>query len=100
MRAKEFMITVGVDAYGETDVQVKPMHQHRQVAQYPEPEQSSCGCDDETDMDFEDDPEADDAQPVMISPQQQEIELQKAELGKKSVAAAQLVHDAEDDEIA
>ena len=98
MRAKEFIITVGVDAHGETDVQVRPMHQHSQDTGYPEPEQASCGCDGE--QGYEDEPEADDAQLAMVSPQQQEIELQKAALGKKSIVAAQLVDNAEDDEIA
>lgn len=47
-----------------------------------------------------DEPQADDAAPVMVSPQQQEIELKKAELGKKSVVSAQLTEPPEEDEIA
>ena len=35
-----------------------------------------------------------------MSPQQQEIELSKSEQGKDSVAAAQLLDDPEEDEIA
>ena len=46
-----------------------------------------------------DEPQADDAAPVMVSPQQQEIELKKAELGKKSVVSTQLTEPPEEDEI-
>ena len=45
-------------------------------------------------------PQADDKPPVMMSPQQQEIELKKVELGKDSIASAQLLDDPEEDEIA
>ena len=45
-------------------------------------------------------PEADDKPNVFMSPQQQEIELKKKELGKDSIAAAQLIDDPEEDEIA
>jgi len=47
-----------------------------------------------------DEPEADDKPDVFMSPQQQEIELKKKELGKDSIAAAQLIDDPEEDEIA
>lgn len=57
--------------------------------------------DPEIEMDqIEDEPEAEDKDPVFMSPQQQEIELAKGEQGKKSVAHAQIVDDAEEDEIA
>jgi len=45
-------------------------------------------------------PDADDAPDVMMSPQQQELELKKGELGKKSIALAQITDEPEDDEIA
>ena len=47
----------------------------------------------------QDEPEADDAPPVFVSPQQQEIELKKKELGKPSIASAQLLDEPEEDEI-
>lgn len=47
-----------------------------------------------------DEPQAGDKPPVMMSPQQQEIELKKVELGKDSIASAQLLDDPEEDEIA
>lgn len=47
-----------------------------------------------------DEPQADDAPPAFISPQQQELELKKKELGKSSIAGAQLVDDPEEDELA
>lgn len=43
---------------------------------------------------------ADSKPDVFMSPQQQEIELAKAEQGKDSIAAAQLLDDPEEDEIA
>lgn len=41
-----------------------------------------------------------DDDPVFVSPQQQEIELKKAELGKQSPIANQLLDDADEDEMA
>ena len=47
-----------------------------------------------------DEPQADDAPPVFVSPQQQELELKKAEQGKRTVVSAQLLDEPEEDEIA
>ena len=48
----------------------------------------------------QDEPEADDAPPVFVSPQQQELELKKAEQGKPTIVSAQLLDEPEEDEIA
>lgn len=45
-------------------------------------------------------PEADEKDDVFIPPQQQELELKKAQQGKKSVALAQITDEPEQDEIA
>tara|TARA_B100000424_G_scaffold223059_1_gene182466 strand:+ start:2412 stop:2636 length:225 start_codon:yes stop_codon:yes gene_type:complete len=74
MRAKEFTINVPINIKinGDGDPEID-------VAGEPQPE---------------------DAEPVFISPQQQELELKKSEQGKKSVAGAQLLDDADEEEIA
>lgn len=73
MRAKEFVVkipvAVSIDDGGNTSYRVMPIER-------PEEHQD-----------------------VMMTPQQQELELQKAALGKESPAADQLLDDAEDDEI-
>jgi hypothetical protein len=104
MRAREFIITVDVDDMGEPNINVQPMHQPQPVAK-----KSPCQRDQldaeplEPEYDISNDPDApdaDDADDAWAYPQQQEIELKKAELGKRSTIAAQLVDDPEDDEIA
>jgi len=100
MRAREFIIKIDVDDMGEPDVTIQPIHQPQTINPRPTP------CSQQTDYDDprysnndEESPDADDAPDVMVSPQQQEIELKKAALGKKSIVAAQLTDDSEDDEI-
>tara|TARA_Y100000114_G_C11634142_1_gene265883 strand:- start:219 stop:446 length:228 start_codon:yes stop_codon:yes gene_type:complete len=44
-------------------------------------------------------PKPEDADPVFVGPQQQELELQKADRGKKSIVSAQITDDAEDGEV-
>lgn len=56
--------------------------------------------DPEIDMPLTDEPDADEKPDAMIPPQQQELELAKAEQGKKSVAISQLTDEPEEDEIA
>lgn len=110
MRAKEFIVTVDMDAHGEPDVSVQPIPQQAE----PQPQrmrkpQSPCAAKQldaeplEPEYDLNNDPDApdaDEAEDAWSYPQQQEIELQKAALGKRSVVAAQLVDDPEDDDIA
>ena len=45
------------------------------------------------------DPDPKDVEPVFVGPQQQELELQKADRGKKSIVSAQITDDAEDGEV-
>ena len=77
MRAKEFTINVPINIRINGD---------------GDPEIDMPGAQDE--------PEAEDKDPVFMSPQQQEIELEKGKQGKQSVALAQITDDPEDDEIA
>jgi len=74
MRAREFTINVPITIKINGD---------------GDPEIDMPGAQDESDDD-----------PVFVSPQQQEIELKKAELGKQSPIANQLLDDADEDEIA
>lgn len=55
--------------------------------------------DGDPEIDVAGEPQPDDTDPVFVSPQQQEIELKKAEQGKKSIVASQLTDDAEEDEV-
>lgn len=105
MRAKEFIVTVGTDAQGEPSVTVRPV-QTGPAARRP---QSPCASNEldteplEPEYDLTNDPDApnaDDATTAWSYPQQQEIELKKAALGKRSIIAAQLVDSPDDDEIA
>jgi len=74
MRAREFTINVPINIKINGD---------------GDPEIDMPGAQDEPDDD-----------PVFVSPQQQEIELKKAELGKQSPIANQLLDDADEDEMA
>ena len=74
MRAREFTINVPITIKINGD---------------GDPEIDMPGAQDEPDDD-----------PVFVSPQQQEIELKKAELGKQSPIANQLLDDAAEDEMA
>jgi len=74
MRAREFTINVPITIKINGD---------------GDPEIDMPGAQDEPDDD-----------PVFVSPQQQEIELKKAELGKQSPIANQLLDDADEDEMA
>jgi len=74
MRAREFTINVPITIKINGD---------------GDPEIDLPGAQDEPDDD-----------PVFVSPQQQEIELKKAELGKQSPIANQLLDDAAEDEMA
>jgi len=74
MRAREFTINVPITIKINGD---------------GDPEIDLPGAQDEPDDD-----------PVFVSPQQQEIELKKAELGKQSPIANQLLDDADEDEMA
>ena len=47
----------------------------------------------------QEDPQPEDADPIFVGPQQQQIELDKVSNGKKSIVGAQLTDDAEDDEV-
>ena len=76
MRAKEFIVNVNVPITIKINGDGDP----------------------EVDMDGLPDPDSKPA--AMVTPQQQEIELQKAALGKKTIVAAQLLEPPEADEIA
>lgn len=55
--------------------------------------------DNEPEIEMDNLPDSDEKQDVMISPQQQEIELRKAELGKTTEASKQLLEPPEPGEI-
>lgn len=108
MRAKEFIVTVGMDAHGEPDVTVQPI-QSQPTPQPRRRQPSPCDAQEldaeplEPEYDINNDPDApdaEDAEDAWAYPQQQEIELQKAALGKRSIIASQLVDNPEDDDIA
>lgn len=56
--------------------------------------------DGDPEVDMENLPDPDQKPDVMMSPQQQELELKKASLGKKSIATAQLVDEPDKNQIA
>jgi hypothetical protein len=88
VRAREFTINVPINIRieGDSDPQIDMDSLNQQIDKQTKPIKQDL-------------PDPDEAPSAMIFPQQQEIELKKAEQGKQSIAAAQLVDNPEPGEL-